>query len=276
MAFLVSLIGVLPILASFRSTSNIATNIIFLLLPFLIVSVVALELGWRRKEKKNSRDREAQAEFYMSKILESEEQERRRVAQELHDGIIQTLLVVANRAQKLISSAHGDTAEIRGNAGWIRDCALQAVEDVRRITLDLRPSILDDLGLLPALRWLVDRKSEESGISIRILIKGQTRRLSPQTELSVFRTTQEALNNVQRHSEATEAVVNLEFTEEFLKIAIEDNGRGLGYPDRFDKLAAKGKLGLIGIKQRVDLLGGTFEIQSRPEGGTRLLIGTKY
>jgi signal transduction histidine kinase len=275
MAFLLALAGTLPILTSFRSTSNVVTNIVLLLLPFLIVSIVAFELAWRRKEKENFADREAQRELYMSKILESEEHERRRIAQELHDGVIQTLLVVANRAQKLISSGHKDTVEMKGNAQWIRDSTLQAVQDVRRISLDLRPCILDDLGLVPALRWLVDQKGQESGISTRIVINGEARKLAPQAELAVFRITQEALNNIQRHSKATEAVVNLEFTEQCLKISIEDNGRGFGYPERFDSLAAKGKLGLIGIKQRIDLLGGTFEIRSRPREGTRLLIEAK-
>jgi two-component system sensor histidine kinase DegS len=275
-SFLVALAGILPILTRFRSTNNIITNIGFLILPFLIVSVVAFELAWRRKEKKNSAEREAQRELYMSKILESQEHERRRVAQELHDGIIQTLLVIANRAQKLISSGHEDTVEMKGDAQWIRDSTLKAVEDIRRISLDLRPSILDDLGLVPALRWLVDERGKESGINTKILINREARKLSPQTEVGIFRIVQEALNNIQRHSKATEAVVNLEFAEQCLKITIEDNGRGFAYPKHFDGLATRGKLGLIGIKQRIDFLGGTFEIQSRSREGTKLLIEAKY
>lgn len=276
MAFLLTLAGILPILTNIRSTINLITNIVLLLLPLLVVSVIAFELAWRRKEKKNSADREVQRELYMSKILESQEHERRRVAQELHDGIIQTLLVIANRAQNLISSGHEDTVEIKGNAQWIRDSTLQAVEDIRKISLDLRPSILDDLGLVPALRWLVDQRGKESGINTRILINGEARKLSPQAEVGIFRITQEALNNIQRHSEATEAVVNLEFAQQCLKITIEDNGRGFDYPKHFDSLAARGKLGLIGIKQRIDFLGGTFEIRSRPREGTKLLIEAKY
>jgi signal transduction histidine kinase len=276
MSFLLALAGILPILTRFRSTNNIITNIIFLLLPFLIVSVVAFELAWRRKEKKNSADREAQRKLYMSKILESQEQERQRIALELHDGIIQTLLVIANRAQNLISPNHEDTVEIKGNAQWIRDSTLEAVKDIRRISLDLRPCILDDLGLVPALRWLVDERGKESGINIRILISGEVCKLPPQTEVEVFRIMQEAFNNIQRHSEATEALVNLEFAEQCLKITIEDNGRGFVYPKRFDSLANRGKLGLIGIKQRIDFLGGTFDIQSRPREGTKLVIEAKY
>jgi two-component system, NarL family, sensor histidine kinase DegS len=272
MTFLLALVGILPILTRFRSTNNIITNIVFLLLPFLIVSVIAFELAWRRKEKQNSAEREAQHELYMSKVLESEEHERRRIAQELHDGVIQTLLVIANRVQNLISSGHEDTAEMEGDARWISDSAVQAVDDIRRISLDLRPSILDDLGLVPALRWLVDQRGKQSGINMLILINGEVRRLSPQAEVGIFRITQEALNNIQRHSEATEAVVKVEFAEQRLKITIDDNGRGFDGPKEFDSLAAKGKLGLIGIKQRIDFLGGRLEIRSRPGEGTKLLI----
>jgi two-component system sensor histidine kinase DegS len=166
--------------------------------------------------------------------------------------------------------------ETKGNAQWIRDSTLQAVKDIRRISLDLRPCILDDLGLVPALRWLVDERGKESGINTRILISGEVCELSPQTEVGVFRIMQEAFNNIQRHSQATEAVVNLEFAEQCLKIIIEDNGRGFAYPKHFDSLASRDKLGLIGIKQRIDFLGGTFEIQSHPRGGTKLMIEAKY
>jgi two-component system, NarL family, sensor histidine kinase UhpB len=271
-AFVVTLVSILPILTNIRSINNVITNLVFLLLPFLIMSVVAFELAWRRKEKQNSADREAQQELYMSKILESEEHARQRIAQELHDSIIQTLLVIANRAQNLILSGHGDTVEIKGNAQRIRDSAVQAVDDIRRISIDLRPSTLDDLGLVPALRWLVDQRRKESGINMRILIDGKVRELSPQAEVGIFRITEEALNNIQRHSKATEAVVKVEFAEQRLKVTIEDNGRGFDYPESFGRLITKGKLGLIGIKQRVDFLGGRLEIRSRPGEGTKLLI----
>jgi len=270
-ACLLSLGGILPIITDMWPNYYLITNIALLLLPFLLVSLATFELEWRRKERKIFAEREAERKVYISKILESQENERLRIAQELHDDTIQTLLVIANRTEHLIPA--GDSMkEIRGNAEWIRDTTLETVEGLRRISLDLRPSILGDLGLVPALRWLVDRMNKESGINTRILVSGEKRKLSPEAEVTIFRITQEALNNIKRHSRATEAVVNLEFTPESLKISMEDNGRGFRPPKKFDRLASRGKLGLIGIHQRIDFLGGTFKIHSKSGEGTSLLI----
>jgi two-component system sensor histidine kinase DegS len=273
--FLLSLVGVLPIIIDIWSMSSQINNIVLLLLPFLVVSIVAFELDWRRKERKIFAEREAERRVYISKILESQENERLRISQELHDDTIQTLLVIANRAQNLIPSGDGNMTEARRNAEWIKDATLQAVEDLRRTSLDLRPTILDDLGLVPALRWLVDRMNKESGINTRILVNGVKRKLSSQAEVTIFRVIQEALNNIKRHSKAKQAVVTLELTAECLKIKIEDNGQGFHPPKKFEKLAARGKLGLLGMQQRIDLLGGTFQIRSRLGEGTLLLIAAE-
>ena len=272
---LLSLGGVLPVIVDMWSIRIITTNLAFLLLPLFIASIATFELEWHRKERKIFAEREAERKVYSAKILESQENERRRVAQELHDDTIQTLLVIANRAQALISSGDDDMREAKSNIEWVRDATLQTAEDVRRISLDLRPSILDDLGLVPALRWLVDRMNKESDINIRILVNGVERKLSPQVEITLFRVVQEVLNNVKRHSKAKEAAITLEFATECLKITIEDNGQGFRPPKNFDELAAKGKLGLIGIQQRINFLNGTLEIRSIPGKGTLLLIEAK-
>lgn len=273
--FLLAMIGVLPLVVDIWSASSLLTNLLMLLLPVLIASIVAFELSWRRRERKNFAERETERQTYIARILESQENERLRIAQELHDDTIQTLLVIANRAQNMIPSGDGDVEEVGKNAEWIRDATLQAIEDLRRTSLDLRPSVLDDLGLVPALRWLMDNTNKESGISTRITIKGKKRKLLPQAEVTIFRMVQEALNNIKRHSRAKKATVILEFGEDSLKIAINDDGRGFRPPQKFDGLAAKGKLGLVGMRQRIDFLGGTFRIRSRPGEGTKLLIEAK-
>jgi len=270
-ACLLSLGGILPIITDMWPNYYLITNIALLLLPFLLVSLATFELEWRRKERKIFAEREAERKVYIAKILESQENERLRIAQELHDDTIQTLLVIANRTEHLIPAGDG-MKEIRGNAEWIRDTTLETVEGLRRISLDLRPSILGDLGLVPALRWLVDHMNTESGINTRILVSGERRKLPPEAEVTIFRITQEALNNIKRHSRATEAVVSLDFTPKRLKISIEDNGQGFRPPKKFDRLASRDKLGLIGMHQRIDSLGGTFQIRSKAGEGTSLLI----
>jgi two-component system sensor histidine kinase DegS len=273
--FLLALVAVLPITLDIWSVSSLITNLTLLLLPWFFASLIAFELARQRRERKNFAEREADRRLYISKILESQENERLRIAQEIHDDTIQTLLVIANAAQNLIPAGKNDMKEVKKKAEWIRDATLQSIEDLRRTSLDLRPSVLDDLGLVPALRWLVSNMSEESGINTRIIVKGNRRKLLPQAEVSIFRVVQEALNNIKRHSNAKKAVITLEFEADSLKITIKDDGKGFRPPQKFDRLAAKGKLGLIGMRQRTDFLGGTFRIRSRPGEGTKLLIEAK-
>lgn len=273
--FLLSLVGVLPIIVDIWSISSLITNLLLLLTPLLVVWIVTFEINWRRKERKTHAEREAERKLYLAKILESQENERLRIAQEIHDDTIQTLLVIANRAQDLIPPGKDGPGGVQKKAEWIRDATLQAIEDLRRTSLDLRPSVLDDLGLVPALRWLVDHMSQESGINTRIQVNGIKRKLSPQAEVAIFRITQEALNNIKRHSKANEAEVSLEFDREFFRVKIKDNGQGFRPPKKLERLAASGKLGLVGMRQRIDLFDGTLKIRSRLGEGTLLSIKAK-
>jgi signal transduction histidine kinase len=269
---LLSLAGVLPIIVDMWNIDSIITNIVLLLLPLLVISLVTFELEWRRKERKVFAEREEERRIYISKILEAQENERQRIAQELHDETIQTLLAIANSAESLLSSDHDNMREVRGNAEFIRDTILSTVENLRRISLDLRPSVLDNLGLISALRWLVDQMNKEPDIDTRIRVDGIEHSLSPRAEVTVFRVVQEALNNIKHHSKATKAMVELEFSSSCLKITIKDNGQGFRPLRQFHTLATKGKTGLIGIQQRINSIGGKFQVRSKPGEGTLLLI----
>lgn len=269
---LLSLGVVLPIIVDIWPINALLTNIALLLLPLLAIALATFDLEWRRKERNTLAEREEERRIYMSKVFEAQENERQHLAQDLHDDTIQTLLVIANRAQTLITSDDDNIGEMKRNAEWVRDAILQVIEGLRRISLDLRPSILDNLGLLPALRWLVDRMNSESDISTRILVNGVQRKLSPQAEATIFRVVQEGLTNIKRHSKAEEAIVTLEVATDCLRITVEDNGQGFYPPKEINRLADEGKLGLIGMQQRIDFLGGTFQIRSRPSGGTLFLI----
>jgi len=273
-AFLLSLGGVIPIIIYTWSINAVISNIAMLLLPLLIISLVTFELEWRHKERKNFLEREEERRAYLSKVFEAQEEERQRIARDLHDETIQTLLAIANGAETLVS-ADNDSREVKRNAAWIRDTTLSTTDRLRKISLDLRPSILDNLGLVPALRWLVDHMNTESDIHARIIVNDVERKLSPQAEIIMFRIVQEALNNIKRHSKANEAVVTLGFNAEYLKITIEDNGQGFYPPEDIDSYAIRGKLGLIGMQERINFLGGTFQIRSRPGAGTSLLIELK-
>lgn len=144
------------------------------------------------------------------------------------------------------------------------------IKGVRRFSQDLRPSILDDLGLLPALEGLLTSVTERDGLQTRVQVLGERRRFSPEVELTLFRIAQEALNNVRKHAQATLAVITVEFTDSTVQLKIQDNGRGFSPPALTGDLTPSGRLGLMGMYERARLLGGTLEVQSELGVGTRV------
>jgi signal transduction histidine kinase len=272
-ATLLSLGGVLPVIVDMWSIDNITTNMILLMLPLFVVSIATFELNWRRKERKFFAEREAERRAYTSRVLEAQEEERHRISRDLHDETIQTLLAIANNAETLVSG--NNSSEVKRKGAGIRDATLSTVDKLRRIGLELRPNILDQLGLVSALRWLADHMSTECDIHTRIITNGAKPHLPPQVEVNMFRIVQEAFSNIKRHSKANKAVVTLEFAAEHVKMTVEDDGQGFQPPKEISSLASRGKMGLIGIEERVHFLGGTFQIRSRPDAGTSLLIQVK-
>lgn len=266
--------AILPVLLYYRSDiDHIARNIGLSLVPLTAIIIITMELKWRERQRKIAVEREEERQIYMSQIFKAQERERQRIAQELHDDTTQELLVIANRAQTLATGSNSETApEMREQAEWIRDAVLQVSEEVRRLSLDLRPSILDDIGLVPALRWLTDRLTQEGGINTRVVVHGTERKLRSEAEGTIFRIVQEALNNIRHHSKATEAVVTLKFAPRSLGITVRDNGRGFALNEMIGNLAAEGKLGLIGMQQRAKLLDGTYDIRSQPGEGTLVSV----
>jgi len=256
-----------------RTTTSLLTNMLFLSVPILMVAFISAELKWREKERKTMDEREAERQVYMSQIFKAQEDERRRIAQELHDDTMQTLLVIANRAQALVSDENSEISkQVKEQAVGIRDLALTISEDVRRLSLDLRPSILDEIGLVPALRWLVDCSNQSCGIRTKMIVRGENRKLKPETDVAVFRIVQEALSNMRRHSKATVAKVLVEFAPESLKITVRDNGKGFSLPKTIGNFTAEGKLGLIGMQQRAQFVNADFKVKSAPGKGTSVYL----
>ncbi|MBA7648983.1 Oxygen sensor histidine kinase NreB [subsurface metagenome] len=143
---------------------------------------------------------------------------------------------------------------------------------MHRFSQALRLSVLDDLGLIPALRSLAKSLQESDGIGTDLKVLGGERHFSPEVELLLFRIVQEALNNIRGHAQASEAQVVIEFAEDRIKVTISDNGRGFELLGRVDDLPRSGKLGLAGIQERARLLGGTIEVQSTLGKGTTLIV----
>lgn len=204
--------------------------------------------------------------LYIQKVSEAQEAERKRIARELHDETAQELVVVSRHLDDM---AHGKTglsvSDIRGEVKKV-------LEGVRHFSQELRPSILDDLGLIPALKWLATDITKNYNISVDAEIAGTQRQLASQAELMLFRITQEALSNIRKHAQATEAHIRLEFTDRTVKLTVSDNGKGFEIPSRVGDLARTGKLGLTGMSERAELLGGTLNIDSHQGEGTKITV----
>lgn len=255
---------------------SVLINIFYLFIPLLIVGYITLELNWRKRERGTLIEREEERQAFVAQIFQAQEDERKRIAQELHDDAIQSLLVIGNSVQKIANDANILSGEqLKTQTAAISGEIIRISDDLRRLTLDLRPSILDNIGFLPALRWLVDRLHQDGQIDAKIVIKGEEREIPHKIDVITFRIVQEALNNVLLHSKATETILTLEFSEETVKISIYDNGKGFTLPKRINALASEGKLGLIGIQERIRTLHGTFDIKSRLGEGTAISVEFK-
>ncbi len=210
--------------------------------------------------------------LYLSQVTKAQEEERKRIARELHDDTIQALVVLSRQLEDAASGGRGMPEDKRQLLETLRQQATGIMDGVRRLTQDLRPSTLDRLGLLAGLEWLANDVSRYSGIDVKVKVGGTGRRLSPDVELTLFRIAQESLRNVWRHSEATQAEVSVDFRESKVVMIIKDNGKGFAVPSSVGDLTRDGKLGLTGMQERAGLLGGSVTFQSQPGKGTTVTV----
>ena len=210
--------------------------------------------------------------FYLLEITRAQEEERKRIARELHDDTAQALYALNRQVDNFIRS---NTNQPQDNAAFLRELNLQVLEiidGVRRFGQDLRPPMLDDLGLLATLRWLVSELKDQYGIETDLRVLGIERRFAPEVELLLFRVVQEAMKNIGRHSQAQKAEVSIEFGDSTTRVSIADNGAGFQPPESLGDLSRVGKLGLIGMQERVRLLGGSLTVQSDLGKGTTAIV----
>jgi len=206
---------------------------------------------------------EAQLTRALRRVVEAQEDERRRISRELHDEAGQALTSMLLQLKNL--QAQEDIDVIHDRINGLRYMTSSTLDELRRLSTDLRPTILDDLGLVPALRWLVRRNVEISEIKIRLEVDNLPRAFSEDMQTGLFRIVQEGLTNVVRHSLASNADVALQRRNGRLVVTIADDGRG------FDPRIRPG-LGLVGMRERAELLGGRFAVGPGALGGTELRI----
>lgn len=208
---------------------------------------------------------------YASGVTRAQEEERRRVARELHDDTIQTLAALALEIQEL--GRDEDTcAKCRIKLEELRCKTNDIADGVRRFTYELRPAVLDRLGLIAALEALTAELNQQAEINAHLEVSGGERRLAPDLEVALFRIAQEALANVRKHARAKKTVMKVEFKRSRLRLTISDNGRGCDLPDNIADFVSAGKLGLAGIQERARLFGGQLSLSSRVGKGTTLTV----
>jgi len=208
--------------------------------------------------------------FYLLQITRAQEEERKRIARELHDDTMQYLVVLARELDELAYSSKAMSDEEKAKLENLRQQTTGILEGVRRLSHDLRPATLDRLGLLPALEWLASQVP--AGMNIEVKAYGTEKRLPAEVELVLFRIAQEALSNVRRHSQATEAEVKVEFEDKKTRITVRDNGKGFTLPGTMGDLVKGGRLGLAGMQERIQLLNGILKVESQPGKGTTVTV----
>ena len=213
------------------------------------------------------RDREAALERLYEKVVSAQEDERKRIARELHDDTSQSLAA-------LVMAIDGSLAALKAGLTprleEAKALAVHTIEEVHRMILDLRPSVLDDLGLQSAIRWYADRHLTSRGVSVRCEFDAPDRRFPAAFETALFRVCQEAMSNIAHHAHAESVLVQLSEAEGVIRIEIEDDGRGFE-PDNVSH-SERRHFGLMGIEERVEILGGKVKIDSAPGQGTRVRL----
>ncbi len=270
-SWVVCLVVLVPRLLQYSlGVDSFLYNMVFLGLPLLVAVTVLLELQWRARHRELMAERECERRMHIERVFKVQEEERQRICQALHDDVLQRLLSIGYVAESLSAAESVANPEARIRVSQIRDESRGLAAHLRRLSYDIRPSILDSLGLVPAANWLINRLQQETGIEARLVTKGRPQRCRAEVETTAFRIVQEALNNVRRHSSASEVVVTVGFVPGHLVVEVSDNGVGFASKQVMRQLVPNGHLGLLGIRQRVASLGGTLTITSRPTNGTRI------
>jgi len=207
---------------------------------------------------------------YIGAITSAQEEERQRLARELHDDTIQAVIALKQRVQLAQQGLRDETT--RQSLRELESLAETTIENLRRMTRALRPIYLEDLGLVTALEMLARETSQNHAINVDFQKFGTEQRLPGEVELALYRIAQEALSNTVRHSKAGRAELQITFGDPGVELELRDDGTGFQLPKSPTDFAAGGHFGLLGIRERAELIGARLELESGPGGGTRLKV----
>lgn len=233
------------------------------------VGVVLEYLGDRIGEAFAQMETLQNSQLIGARIIRSQEEERCRVARDIHDGPAQAIAHLVFRVEVCERLIDTDPERVKEELKVLRGHIRNTLAEIRRIIFDLRPMAIDDLGLVPALRGILDVFREQYGLIAEIVVVGEERRAEGHIEIGIFRVAQEALNNVVKHAQALSVRIRVEFAAHGVTVIIEDDGRGF---EESDDNSANGHFGLLGMRERLQILDGNLTIKSVPGRGTKVLI----
>ncbi|MDD5509193.1 MAG: PAS domain S-box protein [Dehalococcoidales bacterium] len=210
-------------------------------------------------------------QFYIMMATSAQEEERKRIAHELHDETIQSLYSLLQDIDALMNKEKHMSESIVSNLKRLKVRIDTIMGETRRLSQELRPGLLDKFGLIPSIELLIEETRKTDNLNCRIEIFGSKRRLSSEIELMLYRVTQEALHNVRKHSRATEAIVRIGFSKRKIKLSIIDNGIGFELPDDLYEFAHVYRMGLLSMTERIRLIGGSISIISEVGKGTNIV-----
>jgi PAS domain S-box-containing protein len=217
------------------------------------------------------RQQQANVRAYIQQITRAQEEERKRIARDLHDDVSPDIIILIQKLDN-ITSTQRPRAEVRAALNEVREQAVKALEGLRATAQGLRPRIIDDLGLVAALEWIAEELERDQKVHISVHTKDMDRKLSSETQILLFRIAQEALNNIRKHAHASNVAIKLEGGENGVVMTITDDGQGFKAPDKIEGMVSAGRLGLMGMHERARLLNGALRIKSAPGKGTEITV----
>jgi PAS domain S-box-containing protein len=226
---------------------------------------VARDVTLEKQQQENVR-------AYIQQITRAQEEERKRIARDLHDDVSPDIIILIQKLDNLASAQRLKLAIVKENLEEVRGQAVKALESLRATAQGLRPRIIDDLGLVAALEWIAEELERDQKIQTKVETKDMDRALSPETQILLFRIAQEALNNIRKHARASTVTIRVEGGDNYIKMTVTDDGQGFEAPGKIEGMVSAGRLGLMGMYERARLLNGTLEIKSAPGKGTELTV----
>lgn len=237
---------------------------------------IARDITKRKQAEEALRDSERKLNLLSSQLLTAQEKERRRLSNELHDELGQSLVVFKLRLRSIYERLGTDQVELKAKIDELMDYAGEVSENVRRLSRDLSPSILKDLGLEAAIRWLVGNFSKHSDSAYSIDMAEIEDMFSEEGQITIYRIIQECLSNITKHAQATQVSIFIRKEAGRTIFRVEDNGEGFDVQEAISKDPGEKGLGLNTMSQRARMLGGSLDIWSQKGVGTRITLAVPF